>query len=87
MAINLNNDLVNFEYAPLPIISKRAPTTRDKTYNQGKIEVGTIWIDKTNDDVYVLTSIKDNAASWVGAGGGAERPARRQAGARAGPER
>lgn len=72
MSVNINNDLVNFSYAPTPIISKRAPTSRDKTYNKGLIEVGTIWIDKTLDDIYILTSVKDNAASWVGTGGGAE---------------
>ncbi len=48
-----------------PVISKRAPTTRDKGF-----ELGTLWIDKQLDDVYVLTSVKDNEANWTGTGGG-----------------
>lgn len=48
-----------------PIISNRAPTTRDKSY-----ELGQCWIDKVLNDVYFLTSVKDNSANWVGAGGG-----------------
>lgn len=35
----------------LPIISDRAPTTQDAG------EVGMIWIDETNNDVYFLTSV------------------------------
>jgi len=53
------------ELPPIPIISQRAPNTRDKR------EIGSIWIDQPNDDIYILTSIVANAASWIGAGGGA----------------
>lgn len=52
--------------APFPIQAQRAPTTADKGY-----AVGTIWIDMPNNDVYVLTSVVNNLATWVGAGGGA----------------
>ena len=48
-----------------PVVSSRAPTTKDKGY-----ELGTLWVDKTLDDVYVLTSVKNNAATWTGTGGG-----------------
>lgn len=50
---------------PAPKVSKRAPTVRDK-YN-----IGQVWIDVPNDDVYTLSSIRNNLASWIGTGGGA----------------
>ncbi len=48
-----------------PVISKRAPTSKDKGF-----ELGTMWIDTVLNDVYVLTSVKNNAANWEGTGGG-----------------
>jgi hypothetical protein len=48
-----------------PIISQRAPGANDKA------PFGTIWIDQPNNDGYVITSIVNNAATWIGIGGGA----------------
>ena len=48
---------------PLPIVSVRAPGANDKA------QLGTEWIDKTTNMVYILTSIVNNAATWVTAGG------------------
>ena len=48
-----------------PVISKRAPTSKDKGF-----ELGTMWIDTVQNDVFVLTSVKSNAANWEGTGGG-----------------
>lgn len=47
-----------------PIVAQRAPTTSDHA------EIGTVWVDKPNDDVYFLTSIVANSATWINAGGG-----------------
>lgn len=48
---------------PLPIIAVRAPGAGDKA------QLGTEWINKTTNMVYVLTSIVGNVATWVTAGG------------------
>jgi len=50
---------------PAPVIGSRAPTTSDKA------EYGTIWVDKTADTVYILTSIVANSATWKNLSGGA----------------
>lgn len=44
---------------PQTIRSQRKPTTSDFA------EIGTTWIDIPNDDVYVLTSIVANSATWT----------------------
>jgi len=62
LASGLRDDFV--EVFPAPIISDRAPRTSDRA------ELGTIWVDKPNDDVYVLTSVVANSANWEGTGGG-----------------
>lgn len=49
---------------PTPIASQRAPLISDK------MEVGQVWVDQPNDDVYVLTRILNNNAQWLGVGGG-----------------
>jgi len=42
-----------------PIVSaSRAPTTSDKS------DIGTIWINKSTDTAYILTSIVSNSANW-----------------------
>lgn len=56
-AYGIGNALV--QLAPRPIVSNRAPTTSDLA------EIGTNWIDKTNDDVYALTSISAAGANWA----------------------
>ena len=53
------------DLAPAPIISRRAPGVHDQA------ELGSIWIDRVLNDVYVLTSVAAGASSWIGCGGGA----------------
>lgn len=48
---------------PKPIESNRAPTAADKTV------VGQLWIDKTLNNVYALSSIASGSATWVLLGG------------------
>jgi hypothetical protein len=52
------------DLAPAPIISRRAPGVHDSA------ELGSIWIDRVLNDVYVLTSISSGSSSWIGCGGG-----------------
>lgn len=52
------------DLSPQPIISQRAPTTRDFA------EIGTIWVDQPRNDSFILTSVVANSASWINAGGG-----------------
>lgn len=49
---------------PLPIEAERAPTTQDFT------EPGTLWLDKTGNDIYCLLEIVANSASWRAIGSG-----------------
>jgi len=43
----------------LPIVSNRTPTSNDKA------PIGTIWIDKSQNLAYVLTSVVNDMATWV----------------------
>jgi len=52
-------------YYEAPIVANRAPTVRDK------YEIGKVWIDKSADDAYFITSITAGNAIWINAGGGA----------------
>jgi len=65
VAYGLTNALQNV--FPFPIVSLRIPTTADKA------QIGTLWVYKTGNAVYVLTSIVNNLANWVllEVGGGA----------------
>ena len=49
---------------PEPIISERAPLANDRA------EIGQVWIDQPNDDIYFLTSVIANVSTWINAGGG-----------------
>lgn len=71
MAIRRNRQNVSYGLtdallagAPRPIVSQRAPSTSDQA------EIGTIWVDQPNNDSYILTSVVNNSASWINAGGG-----------------
>lgn len=59
----LSNALQNLY--PLPIITDHAPTTSDSA------EIGTIWLDQTGNDVYILMEIVAANAVWVAIGAGA----------------
>lgn len=48
-----------------PIITNRNPTTADQA------QLGTVWVNKSNNDFYVLTSIVNALSTWTGLGGGA----------------
>jgi len=49
---------------PEPIIAQRAPLAVDRA------EIGQVWIDQPNDDIYFLTSVIANVSTWINAGGG-----------------
>jgi hypothetical protein len=49
----------NFSTSPMPIVTNRIPTTADTA------EVGTIWIDKTTNEAWVLTSVISNISNWL----------------------
>jgi hypothetical protein len=63
VAYGLSDALLNV--FPAPIVGLRAPTTADKA------QIGTVWVNKSINDVWVLTSITNNSANWLGIGGGA----------------
>lgn len=46
------------DLAPQVIVSGRAPTANDTA------EIGTSWIDQTNDASYVITSVSAGSANW-----------------------
>ncbi len=61
-AFTLTNALPNI--FPAPIVSSRAPTANDTA------QIGQVWIDKPANQVYVLTSVVANVATWVSSAGG-----------------
>jgi hypothetical protein len=61
-AYGLSQPLLN-EF-PAPIISNRAPTTADKA------QLGSVWVNKVTNDAWVLTSITNNHANWLGMNSG-----------------
>ena len=54
----LNNPLQDI--FPLPIIAERAPTTNDKGY-----ELGQLWVDKSANKSWTLTSVSSGSATWA----------------------
>jgi hypothetical protein len=50
---------------PYPIVAKRVPTVNDKA------QVGTIWADVLTNQAFVLTSVRNNIATWINFAGGA----------------
>ena len=65
-AYGLTSPLINVN--PEPIISSRAPNTRDRS------ELGTPWVKQdqaAGDNVYMITSVVANVATWTSLGGGA----------------
>ncbi len=65
IAYCLNQPLSNIFSAP--IVSNRAPTTADKA------PIGQVWVNKSTNTPYMLTSIVANSANWLQleSGGGA----------------
>lgn len=67
VSYGLSQALIND--APVPIASKRAPTTTDYA------QIGTIWSDVVTSTVYILASIIANVATWIevaASGGGSD---------------
>lgn len=62
VSYGLSDALVDIPSAP--IIAERAPTSSDSA------PLGTVWIDRPNDDAYFITSVSSNSATWINAGGG-----------------
>lgn len=62
MAENLQ--LSPYDQSFPPIVSKRNPTAKDKA------ELGQIWINKTLNDAFILTSVVAGVSTWINAGGG-----------------
>lgn len=62
VAYGFSDSLLDIPSAP--IISERAPSNNDYA------PLGTLWVDKPNNDAYVLTSIVANVATWINVGGG-----------------
>jgi len=58
LSYGLNNPLQKMN--PINILSRRAPTVNDLNY-----EIGQLWIDTPNDEIYVLTSTAAGAATWI----------------------
>jgi len=48
-----------------PVVGSRDPATTDKA------EYGTVWVNKSSDAVFVITSITANSANWENVAGGA----------------
>lgn len=62
VSYGLSQALINV--FPFPIVSTRNPTTADKS------QLGTVWVNKSTNAFYILTSIAANSASWVSVGNG-----------------
>jgi hypothetical protein len=65
MTINRDGQLpdtyqgVNPSQHPPNIIATRAPTSNDRRY-----KIGTLWVDKSNNASYQLTSVSGGSANW-----------------------
>lgn len=63
VAYGLSDSLLNV-FAQ-PVSANRNPTANDRNY-----DYGTIWVNVSANDAFVLTSVAANVANWVGVGGG-----------------
>ncbi len=61
-AYGLSQALINV--FPTPIVSTRDPQASDRA------QLGTIWVNKTTNDGFVLTSVVAGASTWIVIGGG-----------------
>jgi hypothetical protein len=48
----------NFATSPMPIVTTRAPLSSDMS------EIGTIWVNTATNNIWALTSVVNNIASW-----------------------
>ena len=62
VAYGLSEALINV--FPSPIAATRDPQGSDKA------QLGTVWVNKASDDAFILCSVTNNVANWVGVGGG-----------------
>jgi len=57
LAYGIGDNLI--ELSPLPIVAVRNPATNDHA------QLGTLWVNKTNNTAYIITSIAATSATWV----------------------
>lgn len=63
VAYGLTQPLLNV--FPFPIVSTRNPTTADRA------QLGTVWVNKSTNDYFVLTSVVANVSIWSSVSNGA----------------
>lgn len=56
--------MTGYDQSYPPIVSKRSPTNKDRA------ELGTIWINTTLNDIFILTSVVAGLSTWINCGGG-----------------
>lgn len=56
--------MTGYDQSYPPIVSKRSPTNKDRA------ELGTIWINTTLNDIFILTSVVSGLSTWINCGGG-----------------
>ena len=57
LAYGLTDSLITL--APTPIVGVRNPAGSDRA------EIGTMWVNKANNTVYVITSIVADVSTWT----------------------
>jgi hypothetical protein len=62
-AYGLSQSIINV--FPTPIVATRDPRTTDRA------QLGTIWVNKSSNDAFVLTSVVSNVSTWQSVSGGA----------------
>jgi hypothetical protein len=72
MAINRSRQITGYGLSdalpnvfPAPIVSTRDPLNTDRA------QLGSVWVNKSTNDAFILCSVVANVSSWVGIGGGA----------------
>lgn len=63
VAYGLSQPLLNV--FPFPIVSTRNPTSADRA------QLGTVWVNKSTNDYFVLTSVAANVSTWSSVSNGA----------------
>lgn len=63
VAYGLSQPLLNV--FPFPIVSTRNPTSKDRA------QLGTVWVNKSTNDYFVLTSVAANVSTWSSVSNGA----------------
>lgn len=56
-------DLLDFDY-PFPIITTRDPLPSDTTWDDDGIPIGTLWVNKDSNDLFMLVTYHYKEAQW-----------------------